>query len=907
MTCHHAHLQCPATSKGILDLPESRWRPMTMAVVTSSPLMHQISSESILERGEIVAADEKEFDEVEGIGAALCLVVLEGDAHDVVKLLETYAEEGNLMRTLQAAIRIAAYQHAEYVIRLVQVATKSGSSRDALHPYIPSCCRARLVVPYLLHSPYRHNELPILGFSHPVRKTDPSHTITLKPPTQKSMRKKVIQDYANMDTGIRYGYLMELQKVVGVRDELTDEIMLPRLVRDMCIRRFSHSRDQPTLLFYLDTHRPRSQIPHDPLHPCNCHESMQSITYEHLHTGLSTCTTSTTDTTATSNSSVPPQQNKSIPSSRLPVSPVLASQTNISPTPPRSPPSVPTSSPCHAQSLHLSPSSSSHPLSKSLVQRCLCFQQTSLHVDLIEKPRLKKKDCTAWLAYILTYTMMLLGVAAGAIGFFCEYSSDDLTNIIMLSAGTLIWVSLRPLIRLFLVVASGFALTKADLFPAVAARGTGQVMLNIALPCLMFSRIVPAFSSDNIASLDSIYEGPLILVAFIYEGLGLIIAWIIKQFFWVPHQFRYGILVAGIFGNTGDIPTSVIMSITGVAPFNGSSDQTLSVAYISAFILVFFVTLFPAGDEKAGDVEDSPVQEKKYEIDTSSLRDDNIPAPILNQPSPTHSKHVSFHPDDGTTIVPPTSELNFASRVASPAPTITQIDGVNDASPFDSQAPPVLASDSAVSRSTRPRTTRQKVLSEARIFVSSLGNPASVTIILAFPIALINPVKALFIAVPGSSIPNAPDGQPPLAFIMDTASFVAGASVPLGLVCLGSALARLKMPRGDWASIPRGAIVSLAVGRMIVMPVIGVLIVNGLTGAGVINKDDKVLQFVCMCVLKSCVLGTLLIFPTTQVFLTQVFSGTGSAEHLSAFLIPQYIIMFVSMTALTAYTLQSLF
>lgn len=30
------------------------------------------------------------------------------------KLLETYAEEGDLMRTLQAAIRVAAYQHAEY-------------------------------------------------------------------------------------------------------------------------------------------------------------------------------------------------------------------------------------------------------------------------------------------------------------------------------------------------------------------------------------------------------------------------------------------------------------------------------------------------------------------------------------------------------------------------------------------------------------------------------------------------------------------------------------------------------------------------------------------------------------------------------------------------------------------------
>ena len=30
------------------------------------------------------------------------------------KLLETYAEEGDLMRSLQAGIRVAAYQHGEY-------------------------------------------------------------------------------------------------------------------------------------------------------------------------------------------------------------------------------------------------------------------------------------------------------------------------------------------------------------------------------------------------------------------------------------------------------------------------------------------------------------------------------------------------------------------------------------------------------------------------------------------------------------------------------------------------------------------------------------------------------------------------------------------------------------------------
>ena len=41
-----------------------------------------------------------------------------------------------------------------------------------------------------------------------------------------------------------------------------------------------------------------------------------------------------------------------------------------------------------------------------------------------------------------------------------------------------------------------------------------------------------------------------------------------------------------------NVATAVIMSVTGAAPFNGTSDQNLSVAYISAFILVFLVIFF---------------------------------------------------------------------------------------------------------------------------------------------------------------------------------------------------------------------------------------------------------------------------------------------------------------------------
>lgn len=413
-------------------------------------------------------------------------------------------------------------------------------------------------------------------------------------------------------------------------------------------------------------------------------------------------------------------------------------------------------------------------------------------------------------------------------------------------------------------------------------------------------------------------------------GIGL--AWIIKQFFWVPHRFRYGMLAAGGWGNYGDIPTAVIMSITGNAPFNGEKDQDLAVAYISALILYYMFTFFPLGgiklialDFKGPEVEPEEVQGKirkrrefllhglpKVLKEKALHREDDSKHDCENQvessertqcekvtdepvdPRPHPGGDILFHED--TTIMDSSEAVQTISRRTesfSPPPMATIHTEDKDGSP----SYPLLPTNPII----HPISRRWKsILPTMRTAFESICMPASLAIIVSFVIALITPVKALFVQVDGYYMPSAPDGEPPLAFVIDFADFIGAASVPLGLICLGSALARLNVPRSQWSSMPVGAILSLAVVRMVVMPVLGVLICKGLIHVDFISKDDKVLQFVC--IFFSC-----LPTATTQVFVTQVYSGTGSADHLPAFLIPQYLLMFLSMTALSAFTLQLLF
>ncbi|KAF7304137.1 Auxin efflux carrier transmembrane protein [Mycena indigotica] len=470
----------------------------------------------------------------------------------------------------------------------------------------------------------------------------------------------------------------------------------------------------------------------------------------------------------------------------------------------------------------------------------------------------------------------------------------------MLSAGQLIWTSCRPLLRLVICTGFGFVVTKADLFPAVAAQGASQVLLNVTYPSLMFSKIVPAFSVSNIHSI-----APILLVAVIYIFIGLFIGWAVKQLFWVPHRFRWGIIVAGGWANTGDIPTAVVVSIMSAAPFNGTEDENLSVAYISGFLLVGLMSFFILGgirlvtqDFVGPDVEDEDVRaelkQRRREAwgvlrlsDKKSARpkEDDVAGDI--EKGVAGAKHVSFMHDTTTRPLPTTHHSHVASTTA--------IDGEDTIAALSRPASPHP-------RNPTFSSPQNRFIAFLRAFLRNLMQPISASILVSFIIALAPPLKALFVADPGAEkwhIHPAPDGLPPLSFLLDTGAFIGGAAVPMGLICLGSALARLRVP-SRLRDLPVGAIVGLSIGRLVVFPVLGVLITRGFVKVGVIDSGDKVLQFVCMFF--SC-----LPTATTQVFVTQVASGTGSAEHLAPFLLPQYALMLVSMTALTAYSLQALF
>ncbi|KAK6461809.1 membrane protein [Scheffersomyces coipomensis] len=195
---------------------------------------------------------------------------------------------------------------------------------------------------------------------------------------------------------------------------------------------------------------------------------------------------------------------------------------------------------------------------------------------------------------------------------------------------------------------------------------------------------------------------------------------------------------------------------------------------------------------------------------------------------------------------------------------------------------------------TRGQKFKKQLLQIGKNFLA----PNSVSLIVSTIIAMSPPLKALFVPTDNFSIPPAPDGQPPLSFIIDLTSYVGAASVPLGLLLLGATISRLqvkRMPPGFWKTA-----VMMTAARLIIIPIIGVGLTTGFSRGGWYG-DDKLIRFVS-------VLEFGLPNATALVYFTAFYTDPTSDDHLqmdclAICLICQYSILFITLPILVTFTL----
>ncbi|GAA5891216.1 hypothetical protein JCM8208_002545 [Rhodotorula glutinis] len=584
------------------------------------------------------------------------------------------------------------------------------------------------------------------------------------------------------------------------------------------------------------------------------------------------------------------------------------------------------------------------------------------------------------------------------------------------SINALIWLSVKPLLKLAIPVGIGVWLTRKGLFPIPAARGASQVILNVTLPALLFAKITPSINGENAQAI-----GPIFLVALVYMIISFVLGTIVRLVCPTPRNFRWGLLAAATWSNWGDLPTSVVQTVCASAPFSGQQDADLAIAYVSIFILVFYITLFPmrgihlierdythparvlSEEEAEAHAARSPLHSlrgigrnvgglvrrrrggRKDAAGSDEEQGASSVAAGLDEPekaAPTFSplrRQTTSRSHDAASI----REIAGAAHAASPsdvtgrfagapvtpaseklrrgsfgrrhlrgvvaaeqrlktiaASRATSVVGDEDeeitevgtqppdeldrkdmqlaatrssSAPVEEKQSDDEKDDAALSMrdeeeeheaADRARPRWLRVLVGVKGFALSLLTPPTISLVTALICALVKPLKALFTTVEDYGWrPTAPDCAPPLAILLDTAAFIGNASVPLGLLVLGSTLGRMRIPR-PISKLPLYSIFALALCKVVLLPVIGYVFVQALVNhTSLVSKDNLVLQFVM-------IFFSVVPTATTQCALTVIFApedGESNADILASYLLARYAIFIFSSVVLTALTLRNIF
>jgi auxin efflux carrier family protein len=325
------------------------------------------------------------------------------------------------------------------------------------------------------------------------------------------------------------------------------------------------------------------------------------------------------------------------------------------------------------------------------------------------------------------------------------------------------------------------------------------------------------------------------------------------------------------------------MTLTAAQPFT-TQDQLLGVAYISIILVWCFLTMFPLGgwllvkrDFEAPLVrpdEESCIRGSATRllslIKSMSLRrrinplalvhrvppKGEIPAAGSNAQATSDKTAPTVHQSEVLTFGME-SEIQY-SQVQHPDPPATIFEG--------EESPDLtlrVIPEPSTNRSIVPwyRAVGKKF---TKILLNFLSPPA-VSCFLSLIIALVPQLKALFVPnVPDVKMPNAPDGLPPLDWILDIADF----GGYLNVLCqsddrgcfstdwtryLGCFVVDFKYSMWITAMVQvylamtkdRGSIVLMTLLKLAVLPVIGVLWTHLLTSySPLVHPDQKMLRFV---------------------------------------------------------------
>ncbi|KAJ3147041.1 Protein M3 [Geranomyces variabilis] len=435
----------------------------------------------------------------------------------------------------------------------------------------------------------------------------------------------------------------------------------------------------------------------------------------------------------------------------------------------------------------------------------------------------------------------------------------------------LLWSAVRPICKLAINMALGTLLARAGLLTSAGSKVIAVVLIWVAYPCLLFTKVVQGVDRDNLLQV-----GIMTICAAFYIALGWLLGLAVQRWTKPPKSFWHGVVAATALGNTGDLTLAVVISVGDSYPFN-VGDSVRGVAYVSAYLLLSNLATFTVVYHQIG--KDFVVAEKEAVAAEASLRGvggDDLTRVGTSRSVTTAHEELALERRDTGSITDSIAAVPGYSRNEDDCEAPHDKQGSRNGRRFDPRSV------------WKRRRLRGWQLSETQKFwLKAVANLCNVSTILGLIVAVSSPLRNLFLPQDPTAPPPILTHEPPLRFLFEELAFIGACAVPLSVLNLGAALGRLSGSN----MLPLRVSAAVAGARLLVLPCIGIGLVQLLVmKTSLIDEQDLILRFVLM--FQACV-------PTASatVYLTQMWSPTGAAHEIASVILLSYVSAFFTVTA----------
>ena len=182
-----------------------------------------------------------------------------------------------------------------------------------------------------------------------------------------------------------------------------------------------------------------------------------------------------------------------------------------------------------------------------------------------------------------------------------------------LTVGEAIWASVKPIIKIYMIIATGFGLAKGNILTVAATRTCSDIVLTVLLPSLSFNKIV-----SSIDYRDAKDVGIICLTAVMIFGTGLFFAFVVRKVLPVPKKWRGGILAGGTFPNISDLPIAILQTMDQGLLFT-EEEADKGIASVIIFLAMFMICIFNLGGFRLIEMDFEYADEENASIQTLSL------------------------------------------------------------------------------------------------------------------------------------------------------------------------------------------------------------------------------------------------------------------------------------------------